>query len=801
MRISLNQFARSKSGLALLMYLAFAGAVSAGVGYAFYHSSLAKFRTQKSEEKITALRLVDAFVTNYAGVRAQLGPNAPVPATFRAHSIDSFNKQVGSKGQFLLRWVGRQGRHITTPPADPEMARTIESFAAKIDPKPVSGLAMIDDRLVFRTVYPSFAREQSCVTCHNQLQQGKPQWQLGDVMGAFAIDIPVAPFLRGIRTQSYTVGLLLFMALAVVGSAISFLHYRQINERESAALEVSTQNMRLDAALNNMVQGLAMFNAEHKLVLCNERYTQIYGLTAEQVKPNTTLRQIIDYQIANGLLAGNSSDEMLASMLRRRDDRKFGELYNQLNDGRCIAITMQPMADGGTVTTHQDITEQRRSEAKIAHMAHHDSLTDLPNRTLLNERLERALARIERGGIVATHLLDLDLFKNVNDTLGHAVGDELLKAVAGRLGSLVGEMDTVARVGGDEFVIVQAALTQPADAASLAQRVIEELGRPFDIAGHQVVVRSSVGIAVGPTDGANANQLTRNADLALYRAKADGRGTVRFFEPGMDVQMQVRRALEHDLRRALVNGEFELHYQPVLNLASNQITGVEALIRWHHPERGMISPGEFIPLAEEIGLIIPLGEWAIRQACATAAGWPDNLRVAVNISPAQFKSPGLLQLIVSALASSGLIPERLELEITESILLHDSEATLAILFQLRAMGVRIAMDDFGTGYSSLSYLQTFPFDKIKIDRSFVKDIPAATGSLNIVRAVAAMAHGLGMNTTAEGVETQEQLDTVKFEGCTEVQGFLLSRPLPAHEILPLLLAGRTHPQIDAQDAA
>ena len=421
-------------------------------------------------------------------------------------------------------------------------------------------------------------------------------------------------------------------------------------------------------------------------------------------------------------------------------------------------------------------------------MALHDGLTDLPNRTLLNERLEHALARVRPGEIVAIHLLDLDLFKNVNDTLGHAVGDKLLKAVAERLRALVGEADTIARMGGDEFAIVQAALAQPTDAATLAARIIEAIGQPYDVDGHQVMIGTSVGIAVGPADGAHADQLTRNADLALYRAKSEGRGTLRFFEPGMDVQMQARRELEHDLRKALAAGEFELHYQPVLNLARNDITGVEALVRWRHPERGMIPPGEFIPLAEEIGLILPLGEWAIREACATAAAWPGDLRVAVNLSPAQFRSPGLVQVVVDALATSGLAPERLELEITESILLHDSKTTLAMLFQLREMGVRIAMDDFGTGYSSLSYLQTFPFDKIKIDRSFVKDITHAAGSLNIVRAVAAMAKGLGMQTTAEGVETQEQLDAVKAEGCTEMQGFLLSRAVPAGEIAKLLEA-------------
>ena len=440
------------------------------------------------------------------------------------------------------------------------------------------------------------------------------------------------------------------------------------------------------------------------------------------------------------------------------------------------------MLDGGLVSTTEDITEQRRSEAKIAHMARHDALTDLPNRVLLKERLELAVARARRGEIVAVHLLDLDHFKNVNDTLGHPVGDKLLKAVTDRLRTLVRDTDTIARMGGDEFAIVQVALKHPADASALAQRVIEVVSEPHDIDGHQVVAGTSVGIAIGPTDGVGPDQLIRNADLALYRAKSDGRGVFRYFEPEMDTRMQVRRTMEYDLRRALVTGEFELHYQPLVNLERNEISGCEALIRWHHPEKGMISPGEFIPLAEENGFIVPLGEWAIRNACATAATWPEHIRVAVNLSAAQFKNPGLVQVVVSALAASGLQPQRLELEITETVLLDDSAATLATLHQLRALGARVAMDDFGTGYSSLSYLQSFPFDKIKIDRSFIKEVADKKNAVNIVRAVAALANGLGMATTAEGVETQEQLDTIKSEGCTEMQGFLFSRPRPAHEI-------------------
>ena len=563
---------------------------------------------------------------------------------------------------------------------------------------------------------------------------------------------------------------------------------------------LSAQNVQLDAALNNMVQGLAMFDAQCKLVLCNGRYGEIYGLGPEQVAIGTTLRQITEHRTANGLRADRSPDEIVEAMLLRREDANFKQLLSYLSDGRCIAITVQAMADGGTVTTHQDITEQRRSEAKITHMALHDALTGLPNRVLLNERLEHALALSKRGELVAMHMLDLDHFKHVNDTLGHPAGDKLLQIATRRLRSLVREIDTVARMGGDEFAILQLSLSQPSDATALATRIIEILSAPYDVDGQQVVVGTSIGIALGPIDGDNPNEIIRNADLALYRAKGDGRGTYRFFESEMDVQMQTRRELERDLRGALPAKEFELHYQPVVDLATNDISGFEALIRWRHPERGLVAPGTFIPLAEEIGLIVPIGEWALREACRMASTWPNGLRVAVNLSAAQFKGPGLVQVIANALASSGLEADRLELEITETLLLQDSETTLTMLYELRNLGVRIVMDDFGTGYSSLSYLQRFPFDKIKIDRSFVKDIAESTGSLNIVRAVSALARGLGIASTAEGVETPEQLEAIKAEGCEEVQGFLFSRPLPAAEIRRYISAERD-PIVSASSAA
>jgi diguanylate cyclase (GGDEF)-like protein len=424
---------------------------------------------------------------------------------------------------------------------------------------------------------------------------------------------------------------------------------------------------------------------------------------------------------------------------------------------------------------------------RAGHMALHDSLTGLPNRVLLNERLEHALNFGKPDSIVATYILDLDQFKHVNDTLGHPTGDKLLKMVADRLQLIIRSMDTVARMGGDEFALVLADATKQADVDAVANRIIEVVSEPYEINGRQVVIGTSVGIAIGrPSQGLLPDQLIRNADVALYRAKREGRGTFSLFRPEMDALVKARVALEYDLRQALPAGEFELYYQPLINLEDNSISGFEALIRWRHPDKGLVAPGVFVPLAEEIGLIVPIGEWVVREACATAAQWPGKLKVAVNISPAHFCDTALVQTVVDALAASGLPPNRLELEITETNLLQNSVATLSALHQLRDIGVRIAMDDFGTGYSSLSYLQSFPFDKIKIDRSFVEKITEDANSLNIVRAVAALANGLGMASTAEGVETVEQLARIRAEGYTEIQGFLVSKPLPAHEVTAML---------------
>jgi diguanylate cyclase (GGDEF)-like protein len=572
----------------------------------------------------------------------------------------------------------------------------------------------------------------------------------------------------------------------------------ELGREQEEALRI--RNFQFDTAINNMSQGLCFFDADHKLIVCNDRFVDMYDIPRGRVGPGTPLTEIVDLRYEAGSFPAMSRDEYLHWRTNVAVSNESKDSIVELMNGRTVKIRHRPIPGSGWVATHEDITEQRQAEVKIEHMAHHDSLTDLANRVLLNERLEQALGRYQGEQMVAVHHLDLDQFKAVNDTFGHPAGDKLLKIVADRLRGLVRETDTIARMGGDEFVIVQAPIADPSDATSLAQQIIEWMSEPYDIDGNQAIVGASIGIAVSPGDGLTPDKLLRNADLALYRAKGDGRGTFRFFEAAMDEQMQTRRVMEQDLRKALPAGEFELYYQPVVNLESSEISGFEALIRWNHPERGLVPPVAFIPLAEEIGFIVPLGEWIIRQACVTAAQWPEHLHIAVNISAAQFRGSSLMPVIVNALAASGLHPTRLEIEITETVLLHDREATLAVLHQLRALGVRIAMDDFGTGYSSLTYLQCFPFDKIKIDRSFVKDITENTGSLYIVRAVAALANGMGMAATAEGVETTEQLATIAAEGCTEMQGYLFSKPLPAHEIERLFLPKREKPIVPDRSA-
>ena len=455
-------------------------------------------------------------------------------------------------------------------------------------------------------------------------------------------------------------------------------------------------------------------------------------------------------------------------------------------DGRSIEITNQPLANGGWVATHEDITERKRADERIAHLAHYDALTDLPNRVRFREQLQSELKRCDRNEQLAVLYIDIDQFKSVNDSLGHQIGDALLKGVAARLKACVRETDVVARLGGDEFAIVQTAVKDPGDVTALVARMYQAIREPHDCLGHLITTDASIGIALAPQDGTDLDQLLKNADLAMYDAKADGRRTYRFFEPGMDARVKARHQLELDLRHAITTGEFEVHYQPIVDLKNDAVTGCEALLRWRHPGRGMISPAEFIPIAEDAGLINELGDWVLRTACAEAARWPDHITLAVNVSPVQLKSQTMALKVLGALAASGLAANRLEIEITEAVLIRDDDTALAILHQLREVGVRVALDDFGTGYSSLSYLQRFPFDKIKIDRCFVSDIAQPGGSASIVEAVVNIAGARQMTTTAEGVETEQQKELLRALGCTHMQGYLFSAARPAAEIRQFL---------------
>ena len=557
--------------------------------------------------------------------------------------------------------------------------------------------------------------------------------------------------------------------------------------------DLQMANFHLDAALNNMAQGLCLYGPNKRLRLANRRFAEIFNLPPRVLREGTALRDVLGASLEAGSHEGMSLAELEAQQRnmaeQRQADHRLGVPSTvPLSGGRVVDIAYVSLPDGGWVATYEDVTARRQTEETIAFLARHDALTGLPNRVLFTDRMHQALAGLSRGARFAVMCVDLDHFKSVNDTLGHGVGDLLLQTTAHRLANCIRETDTLARLGGDEFAIIQMGVDNAEQAGELAQRLIEAVGEVFVLDGHQVQISASIGVAHAPADGATLELLMKNADTALYRGKLEGRAGYRFFEPEMDARLQARRALEIDLRRALAAREFRLFYQPLVAMVPQRVIGFEALLRWVHPQRGMVPPSAFIGLAEEIGMIGPIGEWVLRTACAEAAGWPDPLKVAVNVSPAQFKDPRLVQVVKEALRQSGLPPHRLELEITESVLLHDNAATLAVLHQMRALGARISMDDFGTGYSSLSYLRSFPFDKIKIDQSFVRDVSSSSESAAIVRAVAGLGGSLGMRTTAEGVETSEQLDWLRAEGCTEVQGYLFSRPLPAADVPGVILA-------------
>jgi diguanylate cyclase (GGDEF)-like protein/PAS domain S-box-containing protein len=677
-------------------------------------------------------------------------------------------------------------------------------------------------------------------------------------------------------------------------------------------LKIREQERLLDTAVNNMSQGLVMFDAGERLLVCNRRYLEMYSLSPEAVKPGCTLLDLLQQRIANGTFAPDPFEyraDLLAAMREGRTIRRITEI----DDGRTIAVVNQPMEGGGWVATHEDITERRQAELerdrakafldtvienvpvtlvvkdarehrfvlvnraaeqlwglprdgiigkndhdlfpkeaadqieayddmvlqsgdqlfvdehplhtpgngtrlvtskrlailgsngepeyllgviediterrqaeeRIAHLAHHDPLTDLPNRAAFNEHLDAVVAGATRSGEpFALLAVDLDRFKEVNDVFGHSAGDALLCEVAERLKNAA-EGAFVARLGGDEFTLICETGPQPANAEMLAARLQAAVSDAIEIAGHQIRIGLSIGIAIFPTDGADAATLRSNADIALYRTKADGRGTVRFFEADMDKRLRERRTLQHDLQYAAQRGELAIHFQPQSRVGAG-IVGFEALLRWHHPSRGTISPNIFIPLAEESGLIISIGDWVLRETCREAASWPRPLQIAVNLSPVQFQHGDLPGKVHAILLETGLAAHRLELEITEGVLIGDFSRALSILRKLKALGVRIAMDDFGTGYSSLSYLQSFPFDKIKIDRSFVSNLDRSSQSAAIIRAVIGLGRGLELPVVAEGVETPTQLAFLADEACDEVQGYLVGRPRPIEDYAELV---------------
>jgi diguanylate cyclase (GGDEF)-like protein/PAS domain S-box-containing protein len=564
----------------------------------------------------------------------------------------------------------------------------------------------------------------------------------------------------------------------------------ELRDRE---FELQAQNLRFDAAIENMPHGLCMFDRNERLIVCNGRYGEIYGLSPEQTKPGVTLRSILEARVRAGYHPEEPDVYVERILTKVRSNQPYYTEY-PMCDGRLFAVNHRPMAGGGWVAIHQDITAQKQAETQIAFMARHDGLTGLANRSVLLEKMEEALARLRRHGNPFTvFMLDLDLFKIVNDSLGHPVGDALLKVVAARLMACTRETDTVARLGGDEFAILATADdNQQGAAIATANRLLAAISTPFDLDGNAINIGTSIGIVLAPMHGANVEQLIKNADLALYKAKAEGRDSYRFFETSMGLEAINRRAHQSELRNALTNEEFVLHYHPIVDVHTRETASVEALIRWNHPQRGLISPLEFIPLAEETGLINPIGEWVLRKACADAAQWPANVKVSVNLSAVQFRRLCPIDNVRNVLDETGLPPERLELEITETVLLQGNEENVETLHQLRAMGIAIVLDDFGTGYSSLSYLRMFPFDKIKIDRSFVHELAKNEHSASIVSAVAGLGRSLRIGTVAEGVETEDQLVLIRAAGCTHAQGYLFGKPCPAAELKFRRSAQRKH---------
>ena len=596
------------------------------------------------------------------------------------------------------------------------------------------------------------------------------------------ISVPENVMLRAWKGRATFIatGTFVFLTCALVLLSIILRH----------EAELRTRNQRFDAALNNMSHGLAMFDSDARLVVCNERFREMFRLSLEDVRPGRSLRDLLThYRDCGGPCA--SIDDSLAETLAVVSGRNACIHEVQDLNGRILSIKHDPMPDGGWVATFEDITDRRASEAKIKLLAHNDLLTGIANRQQFQGELDTARQQLRMGGQPFTVLmLDLDRFKNVNDSLGHAAGDTLLEQTARRLEASLRGTDVLARFGGDEFAIIQtlqrdfksvdeAIPAMRESAITLANRIIEVIGQPFNIDGQNMVIGASIGIAIAPVDGTEPDELMKRADLALYKTKSDGRNGYTFFDNTLTAAADERHQLDMDLRAGLSRNEFELYYQPEIDVATGRTCGMEALVRWHHPDQGLVMPDRFITLTEDTGLITSLGEWILQTACAEAVNWPPHVKLAINISPVQFRKPNLLDVVLCALVDSGLSPERLEIEITERVLLANDPDYLSTLHQLKNLGISIALDDFGTGNSSLGYLKMFPFDKIKIDRSYTRELSERPDCAAITCAVINLGRSLDIVTVAEGVETRAQFEALRAAGATQVQGYLFGHPLPA----------------------
>ncbi|VAW19125.1 diguanylate cyclase/phosphodiesterase (GGDEF & EAL domains) with PAS/PAC sensor(s) [hydrothermal vent metagenome] len=561
--------------------------------------------------------------------------------------------------------------------------------------------------------------------------------------------------------------------------------------------DLKLQNLRFEAAVKNMAQGLVMFDAERRLVICNDQYINLYNLPKKLARPGTRFAEIAAHQVRMGMVPDGCEDDFLQHIDRLIKDGGGKKTILEMANGSHVSVNYQPVGDGGWVSTHEDVTERQLNEARIRYMARHDALTDLPNRTCFNEEMERSQSRISRGDKLALLCIDLDKFKRINDTYGHGVGDEVLRRVASRLKNGKREHEIIARMGGDEFMLLAWPVNSAEDVGRIAQRILHDLGRPILIDGREFMISTSIGIAMAPEDGKDGATLMKHADMALYRAKGEGRRSYRFFKKGMDEAIQQRHKLGADLREALAQNQFKLSYQPVLELASNRVSCCEANLRWEHPERGILLPEQFIPVAEETGFIARLGAWALGEACEAARDWPEGVRLALKLTSSQIICPRAAENIASILKATGFDPARLELAVSEKTLAKKTKAKLGVLQQLRSMGVRIAMDRFGAGFSSLGNLGAFSFDKINIDQALMNEIELSRQNREIVKAIISLGGALGIVTSASGIEYEAQLDIVSEYGCTEVQGHLFSPAMPASSIVELL---RTVEMRAAQDA-